>query len=234
MNVIDSANHLFRAHKLQYGTNSNGSPEYIGIFMARECRSPVTHIHWYCSLSSARRAMARIRDTDRKLFDFICSMRTVSFEGAANFIGTYQPYQPVFSEDNGFAMHMVPQSKRYPVDFYREDTGPRPGRKSKAETNDLFNREEKSKIFRQQRTYSDGKEIVALVKQAVEAGEYTVMPQEPLSGKAHVKTQSFKRLCEPVREEQPFWADRKSDHFDPIEAQTWQELFTDKALRALR
>ena len=61
MNVIDSANHLFRAHKLQYGANSNGSPEYIGIFMARECRSPVTHIHWYCSLSSARRAIALIR-----------------------------------------------------------------------------------------------------------------------------------------------------------------------------
>jgi len=220
MNTIDSANHLFRAHKLQYGTNSNGSPEYIGIFMARECRSPVTHIHWYCSLSSARRAIALIRDTDRKLFDFICSMRTVSFEGAANFIGAYEPYQPVFSEDNGFAMHMVPQSKRYPVDFYREDTGPRPGRKSKAETNDLFNREEKSKIFRQQRTYSDGKEIVALVKQAVEAGEYKV-------GVAGVAR-------EVDEQEQPFWADRKTDYFDPKEAKEWQELFTDKALSALR
>ena len=220
MNVIDSANHLFRAHKLQYGTNSNGRPEYIAIFMTRECRSPVTHIHWYCSRSSARRAMARIRDTDRKLFDVICSMRTVSFEGAANFIGTRQPHQPVFSEDNGFAMHLVPQSKRYPVDFYREDTGPRPGRKSEAETNALLKREEKSKIFRQQRTYSDGKEVIALVKRAVEAGEYKV----DVAGVAR----------EVDEQEQPFWADRKSDHFDPIEAQTWQELFTDKALSALR
>ena len=220
MNTIDSANHLFRAHKLQYGTNSNGRPEYIAIFMTRECRSPVTHIHWYCSRSSARRAMARIRDTDRKLFDFICSMRTVSFEGAANFIGTRQPHQPVFSEDNGFAMHLVPQSKRYPVDFYREDTGPRPGRKSEAETNALLKREEKSKIFRQQRTYSDGKEGIALVKRAVEAGEYKV----DVAGVAR----------EVDEQEQPFWADRKSDHFDPIEAQTWQELFTDKALSALR
>ena len=207
MNVIDSANHLFRAHKLQYGTNSNGSPEYIGIFMARECRSPVTHIHWYCSLSSARRAMARIRDTDRKLFDFICSMRTVSFEGAANFIGTYQPYQPVFSEDNGFAMHMVPQSKRYPLDFYREDTGPRPGRKPQ----DVIEASLPRTILRKK-----------------------VAPQQPVSGIALVKTQPFKVLREPVEEEQPFWADRKSDHFDPIEAQTWQELFTDKALSALR
>lgn len=220
MNVIDSANHLFRAHKLQYGTNSNGSPEYIAIFMCRECRSPVTHIHWYCSISAARRAMARIRDTDRKLFDFICSMRTVSFESAANFIGTRQPHQPVFSKDKGFAMHMVPQSKRYPVDFYREDTGPRPGRKSEAETNALLKREEKSKIFRQQRTYADGKEVVALVKKAAEAGEYKV----DVVGVAR----------EVDEQEQPFWADRKTDYFDPAQAKEWQEMFTDEALRALR
>ena len=220
MNVIDSANHPFRAHKLQYGTNSNGSPEYIAIFMCRECRSPVTHIHWYCSISAARRAMARIRDTDRKLFDFICSMRTVSFESAANFIGTRQPHQPVFSKDKGFAMHMVPQSKRYPVDFYREDTGPRPGRKSEAETNALLKREEKSKIFRQQRTYADGKEVVALVKKAAEAGEYKV----DVVGVARAVDE----------QEQPFWADRKTDYFDPAQAKEWQEMFTDEALRALR
>ena len=58
------------------------------------------------------------------------------------------------------------------------------------------------------------------MKRAVEAGEYKV----DVAGVARVVDE----------QEPPFWADRKSDHFDPIEAQTWQELFTDKALSALR
>tara|TARA_R110002020_G_scaffold474690_1_gene706759 strand:- start:325 stop:864 length:540 start_codon:yes stop_codon:yes gene_type:complete len=171
------------------------------------------------------------KEADVNLFNFLCNgtkkcektgvttgIRTMSFESAADFPGVQKPHEPVFSPEKEIRLHWA--TKRYPVDFYREDTGPRPARKPEDVTNALLKREEKSKIFRQQRTYADGNEVIALVKRAVEAGEYTV----PIQGVE-------REVAEPY--EPPSWA-FKSDHFDPQEAKMWEDLFTDDALRALR
>ena len=203
MLILQSANHLYRGHRLLDGVNSNGLPTTIALAMSREPKGPCTTLYWYCSQTTALTAMAMMPEEILKwmkgktceVTGITTGITSMCFESETNFPGQ-RLVQPVFSDKTKFSLLFVPEHQRYATDFYREDTGPRPARKPEA-----------------------------VVRASTPR---TILRKRE---ERQVEVQGVER--DVAEEYQAPSYDFKTDHFDPAQAKEWRDLFTDDALADL-
>tara|TARA_R110002051_G_scaffold56254_1_gene104390 strand:+ start:1308 stop:2024 length:717 start_codon:yes stop_codon:yes gene_type:complete len=208
--ILQSCNHLYRGHRLLDGVNSNGLPTTIAIFMSREPKGPCTTLYWYCSQTTADTAMDLIEAEPEKNAQILKMIvgKTSSLTG----------------KHTGITSMCFESETNYPGQRLVQ-----PVFSDESEFSILFVPEHQryaTDFYREDTGPRPARKPEAVVEASTPR---TILRKRE---ERQVEVQGVER---DVAEEYqaPSW-DFKSDHFDPKEAQTWRDLFTDDALDDIR